>query len=217
MKTFVAAMGLIGAMAVPSSVQAKDFGLTFKKEYSGVFVEAYVNLNTLDTLNTDGSYTIVGADGRIRFDSGDTPYANIIGVAPLKAAQGSYGDNRLYAHTQEQDRGQYKYFSFDGVNLLTDSDLMINVFSAKDIFGVPWYFDPVMDIYETSNLNKSTGSSYINWKVTVNAIALPSNPSVIQPTAPVPEPATWAMMLVGFGLIGAMSRYRRRSTTAAIA
>lgn len=29
-------------------------------------------------------------------------------------------------------------------------------------------------------------------------------------TAAVPEPATWAMMLVGFGMIGAVSRYRRR-------
>ncbi|WP_375420008.1 PEPxxWA-CTERM sorting domain-containing protein [uncultured Sphingomonas sp.] len=28
--------------------------------------------------------------------------------------------------------------------------------------------------------------------------------------AAVPEPATWAMMLIGFGLIGATARYRRR-------
>jgi hypothetical protein len=28
----------------------------------------------------------------------------------------------------------------------------------------------------------------------------------------VPEPASWAMMLVGFGSIGAMIRTRRRST-----
>ncbi|GGB28686.1 hypothetical protein GCM10011380_17910 [Sphingomonas metalli] len=33
----------------------------------------------------------------------------------------------------------------------------------------------------------------------------------------VPEPATWAMMLVGFGMVGAATRYRRRSTKAAIA
>ncbi|MBB4155293.1 hypothetical protein GGQ80_003213 [Sphingomonas jinjuensis] len=33
----------------------------------------------------------------------------------------------------------------------------------------------------------------------------------------VPEPATWAMMLVGFGMIGAASRYRRRSTAATFA
>jgi hypothetical protein len=29
--------------------------------------------------------------------------------------------------------------------------------------------------------------------------------------AAIPEPATWAMMLVGFGMIGATARYRRRS------
>ncbi len=31
--------------------------------------------------------------------------------------------------------------------------------------------------------------------------------------AAVPEPATWAMMLVGFGLMGTTMRYRRRSIT----
>lgn len=35
--------------------------------------------------------------------------------------------------------------------------------------------------------------------------------------AAVPEPATWATMLVGFGMVGAASRYRRRRTGAAIA
>lgn len=29
--------------------------------------------------------------------------------------------------------------------------------------------------------------------------------------APVPEPTTWAMMLIGFGMIGATARYRRRT------
>ncbi|MDP1027561.1 PEPxxWA-CTERM sorting domain-containing protein [Sphingomonas sp. KR1UV-12] len=33
----------------------------------------------------------------------------------------------------------------------------------------------------------------------------------------VPEPATWAMMLVGFAMVGATARYRRRSTNVAIA
>ena len=31
--------------------------------------------------------------------------------------------------------------------------------------------------------------------------------------AAVPEPATWAMMLVGFAMVGAASRYRRRNTS----
>ncbi|MBD8546065.1 PEP-CTERM sorting domain-containing protein [Sphingomonas sp. CFBP 8760] len=33
----------------------------------------------------------------------------------------------------------------------------------------------------------------------------------------VPEPATWAMMLIGFGMIGATARYRRRATKIAFA
>jgi len=36
-------------------------------------------------------------------------------------------------------------------------------------------------------------------------------------TPSVPEPSTWAMMLVGFGLIGATARYRRRATKVAYA
>jgi len=45
-------------------------------------------------------------------------------------------------------------------------------------------------------------------------IALLDNVSL---TAAVPEPATWAMMLVGFGMIGASARYRRRNVRAVIA
>ncbi len=36
-------------------------------------------------------------------------------------------------------------------------------------------------------------------------------------TSAVPEPATWAMMLVGFGMVGATARYRRRATKVAYA
>lgn len=35
--------------------------------------------------------------------------------------------------------------------------------------------------------------------------------------AAVPEPATWAMMLMGFGMVGAAMRYRRRTTKVAFA
>jgi PEP-CTERM motif len=39
------------------------------------------------------------------------------------------------------------------------------------------------------------------------------SPSVLQVTAVVPEPATWAMMLVGFGLVGGALRRRRTVAT----
>ncbi|WP_082472575.1 PEPxxWA-CTERM sorting domain-containing protein [Sphingomonas sp. Leaf357] len=33
----------------------------------------------------------------------------------------------------------------------------------------------------------------------------------------VPEPATWSMMITGFGLIGGLTRYRRRNVKVAYA
>lgn len=37
------------------------------------------------------------------------------------------------------------------------------------------------------------------------------------PGGVVPEPATWAMMLVGFGMMGASMRYRRKNTAVSFA
>ncbi len=39
----------------------------------------------------------------------------------------------------------------------------------------------------------------------------------ISPVTPVPEPTTWAYFLVGFGAVGAATRYRRRKTVAVVA
>lgn len=36
------------------------------------------------------------------------------------------------------------------------------------------------------------------------------NATVVPPLSPVPEPASWAMMLAGFGLVGVLARMRRR-------
>ncbi|NJC05388.1 hypothetical protein GGQ97_001181 [Sphingomonas kaistensis] len=50
-----------------------------------------------------------------------------------------------------------------------------------------------------------------------NLIIGQSRASVTAAVAAVPEPATWAMMLLGFGVIGATFRRRRRSLTLAMA
>lgn len=41
--------------------------------------------------------------------------------------------------------------------------------------------------------------------------------TVTQSVAAIPEPATWAMMLVGFGMVAVAARYRRRSVKVSLA
>ncbi len=48
-------------------------------------------------------------------------------------------------------------------------------------------------------------------------INIGTGPIVTPPTGAVPEPATWMMMMVGFGFVAGAARYRRRSTKAGIA
>jgi hypothetical protein len=51
---------------------------------------------------------------------------------------------------------------------------------------------------------------------TANVIAAPTGPSP-EPTAPAPEPTTWAMLVLGFGLVGAGLRHRRGKPAASAA
>lgn len=52
----------------------------------------------------------------------------------------------------------------------------------------------------------------LNTALTNKSIWFNVNLEPVPPTSPVPEPATWAMMIAGFGLVGATMRRRRRQT-----
>jgi PEP-CTERM motif len=55
----------------------------------------------------------------------------------------------------------------------------------------------------------------MGWNLSTNALtyANTSTASIYRALAPVPEPATWAMMIMGFGLMGGMMRRNRKVTT----
>jgi hypothetical protein len=64
----------------------------------------------------------------------------------------------------------------------------------------------------------------IGWDISFNTLANPgyrlTTASIYNQFAnagAVPEPATWGMMILGFGMVGASARYRRRSTKVAVA
>lgn len=79
--------------------------------------------------------------------------------------------------------GGFGFITFDTVNTLNDG-----IFSVVDI---------------------NNGAATTGTLSTAGAISLFGGTLA----AAVPEPATWAMMLLGFGMIGASMRYRRRSST----
>ena len=93
--------------------------------------------------------------------------------------------------TLVSDRGAY---TFDVASLgfgvrNGDQDfsqyVQFNTTMGETIRSVTFTNVPAVDAFETANFNVTA--------------------------AAVPEPATWAMMLVGFGMTGAAMRYRRRS------
>jgi len=66
-------------------------------------------------------------------------------------------------------------------------------------------FDAAGNLYGTTFGGGNTGNGTV-FKLSDTGFVVPA-------VAAVPEPATWGLMLVGFGLVGAAMRTRRRSTT----
>ena len=71
-------------------------------------------------------------------------------------------------------------------------------------------YDPAVTFGSSVRLNLSQSLSY---SVAGGQASYGSARLGIVSVAAVPEPATWAMMLVGFGMIGGVTRYRRRKPT----
>ncbi len=63
-------------------------------------------------------------------------------------------------------------------------------------------------VVDFSNMN----AFYLDIDTTGNKAAAFARFFLNEPVSAVPEPATWAMMLAGFGMIAGASRYRRRNT-----
>ena len=78
-------------------------------------------------------------------------------------------------------------------------------YDYRDEYNTNVFWNPAMPNYEPGTVRFTQIEVF---SISVNALA--------QAVA-VPEPATWATMLVGFGMIGAAARYRRRRQKATCA
>jgi len=99
------------------------------------------------------------------------------------------GPGTIYWETADRrDANDDAYFIATSFNTVTD----VNLFAPEK---------------KTPGWVRTTGI-YGNHAFSLDTARLSGTDAV----SAVPEPATWAMMLVGFGMVGAVARYRRRRT-----
>jgi len=130
-----------------------------------------------------------------------------ITVGGLPANFGTNGSQAAGSH-HEDGLGFFDYVvNWTGVN--SNSSL-----SVQDLSFTVTGTNPVLDF-------NTVGTDHIFFSVDIARVAPNGAVStgVVGATlkAGVPEPATWAMMLVGFGGMGALLRHRRRQGVAAVA
>jgi hypothetical protein len=150
------------------------------------------------------------------FQAGDlvvlslTAGGNQTGPSPDPSGlHGSFGAGFIFDHpTVVYDVASGGGFPFQGGPFSVSSDFNANAVPASDS---PW------QTYNVSFLAGEAGSVRIGIYsgftpgALVDDVQLSIGPPPV--TSPAPEPATWAMMIAGFGLAGSV--LRRRATTAA--
>ena len=152
----------------------------------------YLQIGEIQTLNAQGVDSITAPGTSI---SASSFYGNNPIYAPSQAID---GNTSTFFHSGSYGSGEY--FEIDFSNPVSLASLVINGragFGARDVYDIA-FFDGGALPFQTSTLNNSALDG------AAGRVALP-------------EPATWAMMFMGFGLIGFGLRYRRRRTALAYA
>ena len=183
MKTFLTAAGAAVALAL-ALASAPSAEASVTYTYSGkLFTAASAPYSTADSVT--GSVTLASALAvGVRTFYSPTSFSFSDGVQTISNANAT---NTVFQ------------FGTDGSGQI--ADWQVQVRDGSNFIGTVNIFTNVVDV---GSQGSPEGESFTpgTWSV---AAAPPING--------VPEPATWAMMLVGFGGLGAVMRARRRMAT----
>lgn len=134
------------------------------------------------------------AEGELDWSTQGVPYFSIDG-----GASQLFGDSRFSTGTRNGDGRQASHFkdSAAGVPQLGNLDPTSGRGQMQEITA--------LDIAAFDAIGWSTSFDALD-----NASYRFSTADIVRSMAAVPEPSTWAMMLLGFGMVGASTRGRRR-------
>lgn len=161
----------------------------------------------------------ITGDGGYHFDFGVTANQMVF-IDPLVAAGYDYrvlsGPNILSAlFPVFAGQGAYQLFSLDGLtslgtafggSIFNFASGGVNGFQLRGI-NTSLGLDPLNPLAFVTGLTFDVGTGVTN-------ISMTQTPYSVDTGGAVPEPATWAMMILGLGAIGAVMRSRRRAALA---
>ena len=134
--------------------------------------------------------------GTVAYGAGGADFNTLNGFLSTSGSAAGYAYGSLYSFTTVG--------SFGGLELAITHDDGVSLF-ANGVRLAGLTAGPTSAITETVRLPDGTSTFTLVYG------RENGSPSILN-VAAVPEPATWAMMLVGFGMMGAAMRYRRRAT-----
>ena len=182
------------ALGFVSGVDSYDARTNAAGTITSGLLENFVVMNSLDLFRYSGDgaldWSTSTSDKYFSIDGGET---QLFGSSLFSMGRAN-GDGQQASHWKDAPSGREQLGILDPTSgrgqmqEVTALDL-----SAYDAIG----WDVSFDTLANSGYRKSTAQLYREL------------------TGTVPEPATWAMMLVGFAMVGAATRYRRRNTTVA--
>jgi len=179
------------ALGFVSGVDSYDGRTNAAGTITSGLLEDFVVMNSLDLFRYSGDkqldWSTSPSDKYFSIDGGAT---QLFGSSLFSTGRAN-GDGQQASHWKDSPAGREQLGILDPTSgrgqmqEVTALDL-----SAYDAIG----WDVNFDTLANSGYRKSTAQIYREL------------------TGTVPEPATWAMMLVGFAMVGAATRYRRRKT-----
>ena len=179
----------------------------------------------------DANYTIVASnqEGVVLGSNALTYYnAAYLQDGPLSRIVNATGNDFGGTNVSTTFRTTFSLVGYDFANAtisgqtLSDNSLSIFLngnllssatgFTSLTPFGTSaQFFNGGLNLLDFVLFNESGPTAFQVSGLTVTAAAL----DVVPPTGAVPEPATWAMLVIGFGLVGATMRSRKPARTIA--